>query len=328
MVLDLTDSEDQSVDSSEMQSQDIQRAILNLLLGAAPERSNEILSIWDQCAPKVKVVPDQKGITISSNGNRIKFDLKSIDVLWLIGFSSWKVFECYTPPVIVAASTWQNLSKVMTEDEGLAEIEMVSKQRRSSFQHLIQSSCIDASPWPDDIPKPLSDRNLLSSEQEKAAFDLTLSAIAFIFFHELRHVMFAHHDNQPKDRREEELLCDIWGRQMMIPNIERFAKSTGHSYESVLRRRGMALALAAYILHEITPFIDRAGTNDYYSVVIRIQAVADEINLPPDDPFWLQLTSLLVGIFRQEHIDFDPEPQSPMELTKYFLLKLEAHLSV
>lgn len=62
----------------------------------------------------------------------------------------------------------------------------------------------------------------------------------------------------------------------------------------------MGLALAALILHEITP---KHGFNPhYFPIKTRLTALLRDTKVPDNDYFWLFAASLLVGIYRQEHL--------------------------
>lgn len=49
-------------------------AVKALLLGATPERKEEIEDLWNYYAPKVCVVEDARGVNISVGMGRIQFD--------------------------------------------------------------------------------------------------------------------------------------------------------------------------------------------------------------------------------------------------------------
>ena len=89
----------------------------------------------------------------------------------------------------------------------------------------------------------------------------------------------------------------------------------------------MGLALAALILHEITPVWDHGGNQLYFSVADRMQAILDNTPLPENDHFWVFVASLLIGIFRQKHVPIDAPPMSAYELARYLIAKPWASIS-
>jgi hypothetical protein len=84
----------------------------------------------------------------------------------------------------------------------------------------------------------------------------------------------------------------------------------------------MGLALAALILHEITPVWDHGGNRQYFSVADRLRALLENTPLPRNDHFWILAASLLIGIFRQKNIPIDAPAMSAAELAAYLLERL------
>jgi len=79
----------------------------------------------------------------------------------------------------------------------------------------------------------------------------------------------------------------------------------------------MGLALAALILHEITP---KHGFNPhYFSIKTRLATLLAETKLPENDHFWRFAAALLVGIFRREHHAFAPPSMAARRLAEHLL---------
>ena len=105
----------------------------------------------------------------------------------------------------------------------------------------------------------------------------------------------------------------------MTAKIAAYAQTNNHTYQEVLMRRSMAFALAALILHEITPILDHGGNSQYFSVGTRLQAILEITALPDDDYFWVFSASLLIGIFRQKGDPIDLPVMSAKKLTRYLI---------
>lgn len=295
----------------------LEETIKCLMQGATPERSDEINELWIKYHPKVVIAKDRAGITLSATKNQIEFDLKTLDVFWLIGFSGWRAIECYTPHVVCSKASKKNLEVLFAEDRELPEIERSYKERLAAARRLIQEDDPNLAPWPSDIPRPSSDRNALSDSEHKVAFDLTLIATAFTFLHEFRHVMLDFDSQRPNVRQEEELQADVWAREFMTTKLSGYAVAHDNCYHDVLRKRSMGLAIAALILHEITP--QHGGNCDYFSIKTRLVTLLHNTPLPKSDDFWQFTASLLVGIFRQRHIALPILPMAPRALTEKLL---------
>lgn len=289
---------------------------------AAPERREEIQALWSQYDPKVVLVQDGKDITLNATKDRIKFDAKTMDVFWLIGFSGWRAVECYSPHVFLSATCDQTIESMIADDEGLAEIELAYKERLAAAKSLIAATDAATEPWPPDLPRPNSSRAATCVPQYKAAFDLTCLAVAFTLFHEFRHVMLDRDEQRPQNLREEELACDVWAREFMTAKLAAYAQDHGHDYHEVLRKRSMGFALAALILHEITPVWDHGGNNAYFSVATRLKTILDNTPLSNNDHFWVFTASLLIGIFRQKGQSISAPPMEPRLLTRHLLSDL------
>jgi hypothetical protein len=292
-----------------------------LMKQAAPERIPEIEALWERYNPDISMVADAKHITLNANKDRIEFNLKTIEVFWLIGFSGWKAIECYSPLVICSAACGQKIADLIAGDNMLSEVERAYKERRAAAQTLIDAVDPTAAPWPPDLPR-VSLRDAVDDPQFKAAFDLTWSSFAFSLFYEFRHVMLDGDDSRHADLREEELACDVWARDFLTANIAAFAEANCRDYHEVLRRRAMAFAMAALIFHEITPIWEHGGNRCYFSVASRMQAILDNTPLPENDDFWIFSASVLIGIYRQKNAPIGAPALSPKELTQYLIENL------
>lgn len=290
--------------------------------GAVPERHDEIMAMWAHYNPKVVISQYAKRITLNATKERIEFDTKTMEVFWLIGFSGWRAIECYSPHVICSAISGQTIEALIQDDQELAEVELAYRERRAAAQTLIDAVDPAAAPWPPDLPRPNANRDALTDPQYQTAFDLSCLAVAFTLFHEFRHVMLDYDKQRPQDLREEEIACDVWAREFMTAKLDAFARDHGHDYHQVLRKRSMAFALAALILHEITPVWDHGGNAAYFSVSTRLETILDNTPLPENDDFWIFAASLLIGIFRQSGRVINAAPMSARSLTTYLLAEL------
>jgi hypothetical protein len=52
-------------------------AVIALMKGAVPERSDEISSLWKRYDPKVLLVANASRVTLNANKDRIAFDVKT-----------------------------------------------------------------------------------------------------------------------------------------------------------------------------------------------------------------------------------------------------------
>jgi hypothetical protein len=299
-----------------------QTIVIHLLRGAVPERADEISGLWKKYAPAVEVAPSAVGTTMDANRYRIRFDTKTIDLFWLLGFSAWRSIEVYSPALIIAMLSGLTIDQAFQIDEELTTFEREHKERMWAVVSLMSATSTDEIDWPTNVPRPQVDRNSFSDPQDKVAFDLVALAIAFALLHEFSHVRLLAEKAQPDTLPEEELACDVWARDFMIAKLAAYAQAHGHTYEEVSQKRAMALALAATIIHVITPTAAQWGNSQYPPLSDRIKAIVTDFKLPPDSCFWFFAACLLVGIQRQEHRPLDITGQTPQALAEALIAQV------
>ncbi|MDH1561559.1 phage exclusion protein Lit family protein [Ectopseudomonas chengduensis] len=296
--------------------------ILNLLRGAVPERADEISGLWRKYGHSVEIAKDAKGVTMNANSKRIKFNIKTIEIYWLLGFSAWRAIEVYSPAVVVATMTGASLDDALNMDEERGQFEFDYKQRIASVHSLIAAEQPADISWPADIPKPIDIRDDLEDVQHKAAFDLVGLALAFSILHEFQHVMFCADKNAPSLRPEEEIACDTWARDFMMSGLADYAEKHGHSFTEVQWKRAAGITLAAVIIHAITPGHVRWGDQEYPPIAERLSAMIRGYNLPNPSSFWMFTACMLIALLRQENRPLDIVAKSNREMVEELLIRL------
>ena len=152
--------------------------VLNLLRGAVPERADEISRLWRSHGHEVDVAPSSVGSTMEATSKRIRFDTKTIDFFWLIGFSAWRAIEVYAPALTVATLTGATVEAALGIDDERGRFEQDFKSRIASARTLLDSAETSEIEWPDDLPQPTADRESLPTSQDQAVFDLVALALA------------------------------------------------------------------------------------------------------------------------------------------------------
>jgi len=278
-----------------------QTIVLNLLRGAVPEKADEICRLWTEHQHSVEVAPSGANLTLDATSKRIKFDTKTVDFFWLLGFAAWRAIEVYAPALVLATSTGVSIDSALNADHGRGQLEFEFKQRIAAAHSLRLAGSTAAIEWPPDIPMPTADRASLGDVQAMVAFDLVGLAFAFALLHELKHVMFRATGDAPAAGYEEELACDTWARMTMTSNMAEYATDHGHTYAQVAQKRAMGIALAAVTVHAMTPPEAQWGNDDYPPLAERIRAMIDGHNLSEGSPFWTFTACLLIAIMRKEN---------------------------
>jgi hypothetical protein len=293
--------------------------VLNLLRGAVPERADYLSRVWVEHGHDVEVANSATGATMNSTSRRIKFDIKTIDLFWLMGFAVWPAIELYGPAVKIAIETAMSIDKILDKDDERPQLEFEYRQRIGAIDALLVAHSTDAITWPSDIPAPTDNRESLNGDQEKAAFDLVCLALAFALLHELRHVMYFKAGDAPKEGYEEEMACDVWARATMTSTLAEYATKEGHSFAEVEQKRATGIALAAIIVHAMTSSTVRWGNDQYPPIADRLYALIAGYSQPDNSNFWLYTACLLVALLRQERRTLDISATSYRELVETLL---------
>ncbi len=296
--------------------------VLHLLRGAVPEYADKISGLWSQYGHAVEVAPSAKGVTMNANARRIKFDTKTIDLFWLLGFSAWRAIEVYAPALALATLTELPLDQVLNADGALGQYEFDYRQRIAAAQSLVAAEQTSEITWPTDVPEPTADRDGLGDAQRQAAFDLVALALAFALLHEFRHVMYCADNSAPSTLPEEEIACDSWAREFMTSGVAAYAREHGHRYMQVEQKRAMGIALAAVIIHAMTPTHAHWGNRLYPPIAERLAAMMSGYNLPAGSTFWLFTASLLIALMRQENRSLDIVANSNQKMVEALLDRL------
>lgn len=296
--------------------------ILHLLRGAVPERADEICGLWSQYGHAVEVAPSAKGVTMNADATRIQFDTKMIDFFWLLGFSAWRAIEVYLPALTHATRNGKSLDQALSVDSERGQFELDYRQRIASAQSLVAAEQTADITWPADVPEPTPDRESLGDNQHKVAFDLVVFALAFVLLHEFRHVMFCADKNAPSTLPEEEIICDIYARDFMTSGLAAYAKVHGHDFAEVKQKRAMGIALAAVIIHAMTPTHAHWGNRQYPPIAERMTAMIAGYRLPADSRFWQFTACLLIALMRQENRPLDIVANSNEEMVEILLDRL------
>lgn len=296
--------------------------VLHLLRGAVPERADDISGLWSQYGHAVEVAPSTKGVTMNADAARIQFDTKTIDFFWLLGFSAWRAIEVYAPALVVATSSGMPLDQALSIDEERGQYELDYKQRIAAAQSLIAAEQTAEISWPADIPEPTADRESLGDVQHMAVFDLVALALAFALLHEFQHVMFCADKSAPSALPEEEIACDTYARDFMTSGLAAYAKKHGHDFAQVQQKRAMGIALAAVIIHAMTPSNAHWGNRQYPPIAERLTAMIHGYTLPAGSSFWPFTACLLIALMRQENRPLDIVAHSDKEMVEMLLDRL------
>lgn len=225
--------------------------------------------------------------------------------MWLFGYAGKQALHCYASLIVLLISLGTTLdmnevNKIQdqtAEDEYLKSILDAVKELSTTFHE-------DDFEWPLGIPEPENDRP--SDVEHAAVYNLTCMATAYVFLHELKHVIFSTEGNAPEDPKDEEYRCDQFAKDIMISKIEQYAASSGYPAEKARMKRMMGIALASAFILFATGKSRLAGSATHPPIHGRWPATVKDVNLPDDDWFWLYFSSLALALLKDHSITIQP----------------------
>jgi len=129
-------------------------------------------------------------------------------------------------------------------------------------------------------------------------------ATAYVFLHELKHVIFNSEGNTPEDRVEEEMWCDAFASEIMLSQIKKYSESSDYPEDKVRMKRAIGIALGNAFLAVVTPEANLGGTASHPPVHKRWSATLGSIELEVNDFYWLYFSSLAIALLKHKKIQF------------------------
>jgi hypothetical protein len=284
--------------------QEVDRELIErVLLAAAPERKAELLEIWRRQSVQFFVVPPNKGVVIRAGSGGVLFDSRALSILWMLGFAAWRAFRCYSPHVLLLWATGTPI-----DDNGLRR-DAEFAEAQAAFEGILyatrgaQEGADPEAIWPAEVPNPravLAPDGAALNTEDKAAFDLTMIGGAFVFLHEIRHVIYARGGARPSPR-DEELQCDAFAHEFLLGGVDDYGAKTGEDPARVLTKRAMGIALGAFFVYEITPREGLSGNDAYPHFADRVEELILRVPVPADSDFWIFACTLLLAVVRRRH---------------------------
>lgn len=275
-----------------------------LFEGVVPERREEILSLVERYSAQFRRIGDKPGFHLDAGAfGVIQFTQRSLDQFWLFGFAGLYALHSYSGIAWLAKS--HNLKFDLADIDGLPD------QRAQNLRFATMLSYIDTLntssaecdfTWPEAVPNPENGKP--TNLEQAVVFDLILMATAYIFLHELKHVIFEAEKNAPSDVVEEEMQCDAFAAGVMLDGVSKYAVSSGYSEQGVRMKRSMGIALGAAFLAVATPQCNLGGTASHPPVHKRWSATLTSIDLDENDFYWLYFASLAIAILKHRAIHF------------------------
>lgn len=278
--------------------------LTKLFEGVIPERLDEVLGLIATHSAQFRRVGDKRGFNLDAGAyGAIQFTQRSLEQLWLFGFAGLYAIHSFSGVIFLVKC--RGLKFDLAEIAGLPE----QKEENERFSRIIETikglNSADSDydfTWPAGIPKPEAGKP--QDTEQAAVFDLVLMATAYVFLHELKHVIFESEGNAPEDSLDEEMECDSFAVDMMLLKIQDYSAESGYSEDQVRMKRSISIALGSAFLAVATPRNSLGGTATHPAVHDRWSATLGRIELEEDDFYWLYFASLAIALLKHMKIAF------------------------
>lgn len=277
-----------------------------LFEGVVPERIDEVLSLIGTHSAQFRRVGDKSGFNLNAGAfGAIQFTQRSLNQIWLFGFSGLFSLHCYSGIIFLAKchglkfdlDEIDSLPDQKFEDERFSNlIKVIENLKDADSEHDFT--------WPYGIPNP--EYGKPKNIEQAAVFDLVLMATAYVFLHELKHVIFESEGNAPEDPLDEEMQCDAFASEMILSQVGKYSSSSGYPEDKVHMKRAIGIALGNAFLAVATPISCLSGTKSHPPVHKRWSATLASINLEENDFYWLYFASLAIALLKYKNIRFPP----------------------
>jgi len=277
-----------------------------MIQSGAPERQAELDKIWEEHSPVFINSEDKPGFILEAGAYRsLKLTDRTLRLIWTFGHIAWRALSLYAALIHLCSGGKSELNFDEAESDSESK-ELIAKHvyLLECFRNLRNAETILDYTWPGEIPSPAHTRPS-TNDEETVVYDLVGIAMVFMFLHEIKHIQFSI-ENAAIGSHKEELECDRYARLFLLENIKKHSSSSGENYSKVLGKRAMGIALASFLILELTPNEQWCGSETHPSVYTRLSHLMDYPKLDNNANYWLYLGSLMIMKLRLLGIDVPP----------------------
>lgn len=290
------------------------KVIKKLFESVIPERLEEVMILANEDYTQFRLSNDKTGFNLEGGPfGLVKFTNRSMEQLWLFGHAGWLSLYCYPP------SLWGLNLEELQKTSGQKEANEKFAQLINNIRNLADVADDETFSWPSGCPKPEEGRP--PDKEQSLVYDLTCMAAAYLFLHELKHVIFQKENNAPVNPLEEEYACDSFAHNMMMSKIKVFSTQSGNPEDKLKTKRAMGIALASAFLLFATSKENINGTDKHPPIQKRWLNTANAVDLPANDDFWLYFSSIILAMFQYLKIPFLPKKFSDFKELCHMLIE-------
>lgn len=298
--------------------------VVNLLLGACPERASEFEAFWEQFEPRFTLKQDDVGLAISACGNKVSWMHKTFAHDWVVTFAGFKALAAYGPHVFLGEASSREISlQALDDDEGLGAVEAELDTLLYFAKQILIVTDLEELEWPREVPWPGTSRETLTSTEDRACFDIACLAAAATFLHELRHVQFAAEKNAPTVLADEERACDDFSRTMLLERVDAYSAATGAVADRVASKRVIGLASAALTIAQAESQSMASAVQDTHPPTReRFELLVLEADVADNATCWSYTACLLIALLRRTRLPQQVQFTSPKHLCQQLVALL------
>jgi hypothetical protein len=280
------------------------QATAALLLGTMPERKEEIAAILEDV--QYRLVHDRPAMHLEASAffgkGVVVFTNRTMQQVWLIAYLAWKTLQEQSGFVIVclaqaAPYSLTDLRVDAKSDQLLALVDRLGEALRD-----LRTAEVGHNPWPNDVPRLSEDLSELRDVEDRAIYQLSCFAVAFLILHETCHAL-KRVRGEPEGGIEEEMDCDRYAVSLLLDQIDKYASQEHEDKNKVRTKRAIGVFIGFAIVLESTerglwtPSDSHPRLHDRIGIVV---AAADSIISDPNDDFWIVSCCILLSKLRRE----------------------------
>lgn len=221
----------------------VQSAVQALFSGCAPERREELDSLWSQFAPEFQIHvdnhPDGPFLFDAGAYKFVRLNNRAMRLIWLGAFIAWEAFSA-TPMDQQTAPDWSRLRTML-----------------DVFNDILTAADPDSVSYPSGVPSPGVFVDGKARPEERAAAEIATLASGWALLHEFRHIQnqqggIAAACGDEDAVRAEELDCDSFAAKFLTERIDEYAVSSGDPADKVRCKRQLAIYIGLFNIALLT----------------------------------------------------------------------------
>ena len=271
-----------------------------LFSGVAPERPEEIEQILETI--QYELADDRPALHLEATAffgrGLVVLTNRTMQQIWLIAYLSWRTLREQSGFVIVALATRTpyDVSQHPKNDIYIKHVDRLGEDLTA-----LRTADVGRNPWPSDVPRLDPQLSELRDEEDRAVYDLSCFAAAFVLLHETHHAL-KRARGETWGGVEEELECDRYATGFLLDRSDAYAIPRNFEPSKVFRKRAMGVFLGLAVTFESTEMGLWLASESHPSAYDRIRQLVqfvDPIISNEDDDFWIFASCVLLSRVRR-----------------------------